>query len=63
METQPGTMVDPSYSAFSEAGTGRTYYVDLKKMDIRLQPVRYPLTCGGILCEAMGTGEPLRLRV
>lgn len=59
MESQPGTMVDPSYSRFAEAATGERYFVDLQRMDIRRQPFRYPLSRGGILCEQMGVGKTL----
>lgn len=59
MESQPGTMVDPSYSAFTESGTDEKYYVNLQTMNVIRQPHRYALTRGGILCEQMGVGKTL----
>ncbi|GMK56187.1 hypothetical protein CspeluHIS016_0300270 [Cutaneotrichosporon spelunceum] len=58
METNPGTMSDPSYSRFTSA-TGEQYYVNLSNMDITLKPTEFSLSRGGILCEQMGVGKTL----
>ncbi|BEI88723.1 uncharacterized protein CcaverHIS019_0200850 [Cutaneotrichosporon cavernicola] len=58
METNPGTMFDPSYSRFTSA-TGEQYYVNLSNMDIKRKPAEFSLNRGGILCEQMGVGKTL----
>ncbi|KAL7422461.1 hypothetical protein Q5752_003109 [Cryptotrichosporon argae] len=59
MESQPGKMVDPHLVPVPEAGTWRTYYLNPTTMDVRLEPPRYALSRGGILCEQMGVGKTL----
>lgn len=58
METNPGTMFDPSYSRFASA-TGEQYFVNLSSMDITRTPTAFALSRGGILCEQMGVGKTL----
>ncbi|KLT41386.1 hypothetical protein CC85DRAFT_286564 [Cutaneotrichosporon oleaginosum] len=58
METEPGTMPDPSYSRCTSA-TGEPYFVNLSSMEITRSPAQFALSRGGILCEQMGVGKTL----
>jgi hypothetical protein len=49
METDPKQLIDPRLTVFTEAGTQRTYFVNLANFDIQLYPGRYDLPRGGIL--------------
>ncbi|WVQ72084.1 hypothetical protein IAR50_001629 [Cryptococcus sp. DSM 104548] len=59
METQPKRLVDPLFTPLEEAGTDKTYYVNLSNWDIQRHPGWYDLPRGGVLCEQMGTGKTL----
>lgn len=49
METLPGRLIDPHWTALPEAGREGTYYLDLKSYTIRRSAVSYQLPRGGIL--------------